>query len=126
MLARERVGAARPEDHRAVGEPVRGADDRADVAGVLHGVQPDAQVAARRRPALLVDADHAGARAERADRVEQLRLHVLAGAQHEARIPAGPLGGGHEVLALGGEQAQLLAPALGRELADRLELVVVG
>ena len=63
-LRRVGVGAARPEHDRAVGERVRGADDRADVAGVARR-----RAGRRRRPppaslhALPVDADHPGARA---------------------------------------------------------------
>ena len=49
-LGRVRVGAARPEDHRAVGQRVRGADDRPDVAGVLHAVEVDAAGRRRARP----------------------------------------------------------------------------
>ena len=38
---RERIGAARPEDHGTVAERLGGAEDRADVAGVLDAVQVD-------------------------------------------------------------------------------------
>ena len=72
MLARTAFGEngsaqPGPEDHGAVAERVRRADDRADVAGVVHAVQVDATASppgSDQRCA--VDADHARAGAERA------------------------------------------------------------
>ena len=85
-LGRPRVGAVGAEDHRAVGQRVGRADDRADVAGVAYAVQVDRQ--RRRRgsdqrcwktpitrvpePSVLT-------------RVEQLRLDVLARPQQRPR-----------------------------------------
>jgi hypothetical protein len=54
------------------------------------------------------------------------RLNVHAGAQQRFGGPSRPLGGGHQVLALGAEQAELVPPAPLVELAHRLQLFVVG
>src|SRR5436190_1414935 len=72
-------------------------------------------------PALLEDAERAGARAQARDAVEQVGLHVDPGAQLVHRRPAGICGGRQQVLALGHEAP--LATAL--ELADLLQLLVV-
>ena len=76
-------------------------------------------------PPLLVDADHAGARAERA------RPRRAAPAPRPRRRGGRTRGvrrlrGLDQVLALRAEQPELRPPALLLELADRLELVVVG
>ena len=78
------------------------------------------QVAGRLDPALFVDADHPGARAEGADGVQKIWLDVLASPQDEEGV------GSHQVLSLRAEQPKLGAPALLLELPDGLELVVVG
>jgi hypothetical protein len=103
-----------------------GAHDRADVARVAHAMQIRRQLPARLGPALRVDPDHARARAEGADRVEQPRLHVLAGNQHEGRFDARGLGRGDQILALGCKQAGAVALAAAGELTDRLQLLVFG
>jgi hypothetical protein len=59
-------------------------------------------------------------------RCEQVGLHVLAGDEQDLRLPSGDPGRLHEVLTLGDEQPELVAPALLLELADGLELLVVG
>jgi hypothetical protein len=99
---------------------VRGADDRADVAGVLHTVEPDRQVPAGLGPALAVDADHARPGPERRRVGQQLLVDVDPRPKHVLGLP----GGIDQVLALGDEAIRALAAA--RELADLLELLVVG
>jgi hypothetical protein len=74
-----------------------------------------------RAPSLLEDAERPGARPEARDAVEEVALHVDAGAQLIDRRPAGVGGGRQQVLALGHEAP--LAAAL--EPADLLELLVV-
>ncbi len=60
------------------------------------------------------------------DPVEQLWLHVLAGPEQHLGLPAGRRRGSHQVVALGHEQARLVPRLLARELADELQLGVVG
>src|SRR4051794_21662341 len=104
---------------------MRRPDDRAHVAGVAHPMEIDRQRASRLGPALLVNADDPRPRAQRADRVEERRLDVLAGNQYELWIAPGGRGGRHQVLALGDEQARAIALAARAQLADPLQLLVV-
>ena len=79
-----RVGAARPEDDRARRTSACAART---IVPTLPGRRPrgGTRTAAPPgpRPALAVDADHPGPGAQRADRVEQLGLDVLAGDQDQ-------------------------------------------
>jgi hypothetical protein len=61
---------------------------------------------------------------ERRDLREQLRLHRLSGYEQLDRLDAGRGRRLDEILALGDEQAELVAPAPVGELADELELLV--
>ena len=97
-----------------------------DVAGVAHAVERDRQLPAGLGPALAVDPDHARARAQLGHPVQQLGLHVLPGPQQHLGLPPRRRRGGHQVVALGHEQPLLVPRLLARELADELELGVVG
>ena len=86
----------------------------------------------RGRPALAVDAERARARAELGHRREHVRRDrhalqpaALGGVERLGR-PAGARGGLDQVLPLGDEQPQLVPPLAAGELADLLELFVVG
>ena len=103
-----------------------GADDRPHVSGVGDPVQVDGEVAAGLAPAPPVHPHDPGARAQRADGVEELGLHVLAPHQHELGRDPGGLRGLDEVLALRDEQAAALALAARAQLPDQLQLLVVG
>jgi hypothetical protein len=102
------------------------ADDRADVAGIADTVEVHRKLASGLRPALAVDADHPGPGAKRAHRAEQLGLHVLSGDQDQLGLGPGGVRGRHQVIALDHEQAAALALAVGAELPDLLQLLVVG
>ena len=80
----------------------------------------------RSRPALAIDADHPGPGAQRAHRAQQRGFDVLSRHQDELGVGPGGRRGGHQVLALGHEQARALALAVGAELPDPLQLLVVG
>ena len=125
-LGRVGVGAAGTEHHRAVAQRVRGADDGAHVAGVVHAVQVGREVPAGSREPAPVDADHPRAGPQRADLVQQLGLDVLARDQQHLGLQARGLGGLDQVLALGREQVELVPPAPVGQLADGLEVWVVG
>jgi hypothetical protein len=56
---------------------------------------------------------------------EQRRLDVLARDEQLDRLPARRAAGVDEILALGDEQPELVAPAPLAQLADELELLVV-
>jgi len=71
----------------------------------VHAVEVGRQVAAKIAPPLRVHAHHAGAGTEHAHRGEQLRLHILARHEQDLWLPTGGLGGLHQVLPLGREQA---------------------
>jgi hypothetical protein len=125
-----RVGGARAERDRAGAERERAADHGADVAGVVDSPQRDA-ARRRRGPALRVDADRPRTGAELGDLGEHVRRDVDAvesaalGDVDRARRPAGGLRGRDQVLALGHERRELVAPAAAVELADLLEGFVV-
>jgi hypothetical protein len=63
--------------------------------------------------------------AERRDVGEERRLDVLAGDEQLVRVISGRERGGDEILPLGDEQAELVAPAALVELANELELLVL-
>ena len=86
-LRRVRVGAVRAEHHRAVGERVRGPDDRPDVAGVVDAVR-GRPTARRRAPTSARGRRRRRACRTRARARQQLGLHVLARAQQQLRLPA--------------------------------------
>ena len=121
-----------PSATRDGAERQRGADDRADVAGVADAPQRDAprpdrratSAAGRRRSRACPS--RAGrprpARAAHRDAVEAAARRRVA----RGRVPARGVGGVEQVLALGHELAQLVAPAPSGELADLLEGFVVG
>ena len=110
------------------------AQHRADVARVADAPQRDAQRPAGRRAQRCVVDRRARACPSRARRpsASSVRRDLLAvqararGDEPRRRRPARGVGGGEQVLALGHERAQLVAPLAARELADLLELVVVG
>ena len=129
------VGIGRPRAERDAAGPEgeRRAQHRPDVAGVVDAPQRDAQRADRRgRPALAVDRERARARAELGDLGQQRLGDLLArepgarGHEPRRRLPARGVGGVEQVLALGHELAQLVAPLATRELADLREGLVVG
>ena len=137
MLARTAFGEngsaqSGPSTTGAAEQRVGGADDRADVAGVGDAVQVDAGRAGPLGPAQRPDRDHPRARAERRDLGQQLRLDLLAaeaaagGGEHEARLGAGRQAGLDQVLALAREQALALAVLALAQLADQLQLLVLG
>jgi len=72
-----------------------------------------------------VDADDAGRVAERRDLREQLGRDALPRDEQVGRLDPGRGGGRDEVLPLGDEQPELVAPAPVPELADELEPRVV-
>ncbi len=86
-----------------------------------------------RLPSLVVDRECPRARGELRDRLERGRVDFDAGQAATGdgeplhRCPAGRVGGGEQILALGDELAQpvALAPALA-ELAEGLQLLVLG
>ena len=86
----------------------------------------------RRRPALAVDADRARAGAELRHAGEHVRRDrdavepAALGHVDRLGLPARAGRGLDQVLALGDEQPQLVAPLAAGELADLLELFVVG
>ena len=82
------VGAAGPERDARGAEGLRGAQHRADVAGVADAVQVHAQRPRGRAPALLVDADHARARAERGDARERRRARRRGSPRAPSPVPA--------------------------------------
>ena len=101
-------------------ERLGGAQDRADVAGIVDAVQVDAQRAGRlRRPPLLVDRERPRPGRQPRRLREQLRLDLdaLQAAAGRAvaldRLPAGGVGGGEQVLALGDEPAGLARARAG-------------
>jgi hypothetical protein len=51
---------------------------------------------------------------------------AAVGREARVRVPPGGVGGVQQILALGHEQPQLVAPLAAGELADLLELFVVG
>ena len=128
-------GSALPGPSATLPAPNASAErsDGADVAGVVDAPQRQAERAGgRRRPALAVDAERARARAELRDRREHVRRDrhavqaaALGGVERLGR-PAGARGRLDQVLALGDEQPQLVPPLAAGELADLLELFVVG
>ena len=62
---------------------------------------------------------------ERRHLSQQRRLDVLAGDEQLVRLIAGRERGVDEILALGDEQPELVAPAALVQLADELELLVL-
>ncbi len=127
-----RVGAAGPEHHGAAAQRVGGADDRADVAGVGDTVQVETGGLDPLRPALRPDRDRPRSRTQRGDLRQQLGVDLLAteptagGGEHEARLDACAEPGLDQVLALGDEQPLALAVLALAQLADQLQLLVVG
>ena len=122
-----------PERDAAGPEGERGAQHRPDVAGVVDAPQRHAQRAGGRgRPALAVDRERARAGAELGDLRQQRLGDLLAleagagGDEAHRRLPARGRGGVEQVLALGHELTQLVAPLAARELADLGEGLVVG
>jgi hypothetical protein len=77
-------------------------------------------------PPLRVDADHARAGAELADLVQERGLDVAARDEHELRVHPGSVRRVDQILALGDEQAGPLPVLSLLELANQLELFVVG
>ncbi len=133
-LRRVHVGAARAERDARGAERVRRAQDRADVARVADAVQVDAQRPGRRAPGLLVDGDHARARAERRGALQRRRVDVVEARLAEPRacqavaldgVAAGRARGGDEVLALDREAPAARALAPRREALEVLQSLVV-
>jgi hypothetical protein len=104
---------------------VCGAHDRADVPRVADTVQVDAERGRGPIRRSAVHTDHARTRAEGRDRVQQLGLDVLPGAQDELGVDPRRLREGDQVLALRHEQPLALAVLAIRKLADQLQLLVV-
>ena len=120
-------------DHDAAGaEGQRGAQHGADVARIAHAPERHAARSGRLGEALLEDADRPCPRPQRGRVREEPRLDLLtvepAARRREQvhRPPAGRGGRPHEVLALGHEQPRPRPLAPRGELADLLELGVVG
>jgi hypothetical protein len=94
-------------------------------------VEVDAQRADRRRPALPVDGERPRPGTQGRDLREQLGLDLdtlqpaTRGDVPLDRRPAGRIGGGQQILALGHEGARALAAAPPGKPADLLELFVV-
>jgi hypothetical protein len=95
-------------------------------------VEVHAQRADRGRPPLFVDGERARPGAEGRDLREHVGLDLDAlepAARRDvalARRPAGRIGGGQQILALGHEGARALTAAPPGEPANFLELLVVG
>jgi hypothetical protein len=70
------VGGVGADRHAGGAERVRGADDRADVARIVHAPQRDRERPADGIPALLEDGDQARSRAELRDLAEQRGRHL--------------------------------------------------
>ena len=121
-------GSAQPGPERDGGgaEGVRGAQDRADVAGVTDAVEVDAQGPQRRPPALLIDGERArarpkrgGARARRLDLMEALAAQPGSPATRSPRArPPRRVRRRDEVLALGDEAGAAIAAAPGDQAAS--------
>jgi hypothetical protein len=121
-LRPERVGAAvRERDGGAEG--VGGAQQRPHVPGIPDPPERERDVTGlRRQVGPPVDRDDPRRMRERRDPREQLGLDRLAGDEQLDRLDPGRRGGCDEVLALDGEEPELLALALLREeLADELQ-----
>ena len=125
-LRRQRVGAAVGEGDGGA-ERIRGADERADVPRVGEPPEREAGVARRLREVRApVDADRARGVRQRRHAGEELRLHGLARDEQVDGLDAGDPRRVHEVLALDGEEAGLVAVlALPEELPDELQRRVV-
>ena len=121
-LRPERVGAAVGERDRGA-ERVGGAQQRADVAGIGDVPERERRLARlARQGGGAVDADDARRVRQRRDRGQQLRLDVLARDEQLDRLDPGGARRRDEILALDGEEPELLALALLREeLADELQ-----
>src|SRR5438552_1453835 len=102
-----------------------GADEGAYVLWVADAVEIHGELAARLGPTLLVDADDACPRAERAHSGQELGLDVGARTEHDSRLPTGHRSCADQILALGDEQAVALAVLSLAQPADQLQLVVV-
>ena len=138
MLARTAFGEngsaqSGPEHDRAVEQRVGGADDR------RRRCRDRRRRAGRRSGACACSAQRSGQTAiarvpepSDGDRGQQLRLDLLAaesgagGGQHEARLGTGRQPGLEQVLALGREQPLALAVLALAQLADQLQLLVLG
>ena len=118
----EWVGAALGERYRR-SEGVRGAQQRADVAGI--GDTPERQrrlTRLARQGGGTEDADDASRVGQRRDGGEELGLDVLAGDEELDRLDPGGRCSVDQVLALDREEPELLALALLREeLPDELQ-----
>ena len=118
-LRRVGVRAVRAEHHGGVGQRVRRADDRADVARVVDAVEVDQQGPAGLGPALPVHADHPRAEPSvRPRRAAPAPRRRPPGAGFRLRAPARS--------SPSATNSPASSAALLLELADRLELVVVG
>jgi hypothetical protein len=131
-LGREGIGAIRTEDDGAAKQGVGSPDDRPDVPGV-----PDAlQVEGRRlRPLCPLQGphrDHPRPRAKGRDVGQQRRLHLFASEvgsrrdQHEPRLRPRRETRLEQILALGREGVLALAVLAVPQLADQLQLLVLG
>ena len=131
-LRREGVGAAGAEHDRAAEQRVRGAHDRADVAGVADPVQVDAGRAAAPRPSAAARPRSPGSpsRASRPRRAARARPPRRPAPPAAVSSERGSRAGGEprrqQVLALGHEQALALAVLALAQLADQLQLLVLG
>src|SRR5439155_6760242 len=105
---------------------VRGAEQRPEIPRVRDPPERERQRRqAAREIVPAVDADHARRMGERRVLGEQLRRDVLARHEQLDRLDPCLPGRVDEVLALGHEEPELVAPAPVGELADELELLVV-
>src|SRR6185295_15689391 len=126
-----RIGAVRAEDHGTSNQRIRGANHRADVAGVRDAVQIDARRDRGLGPSLWPDPDGPRPRSELGEAVEKRRLHLGAaqaltrcGEQLDRLRIRGP-SGGEQVLTLADEEALALASPTPAEAANQLQLLVM-
>ena len=91
------------------------------------GRRPGRRTALRRLgPPLAIDADHARPRAERADRANRSGSTSRPATSTSSGLAPAGLRGHDQVLPLGREQARPVALAGAAQLADQLQLLVVG
>src|SRR5581483_2067800 len=122
-LRRRRVGAPVRQNDRST-ECVRRADERSDVARIGEVPERERRLALlpRRQVLAAVDTDDARRMRRARDLGEELRLHVLAGAQQVDGLGARRV---DRILTLDEEEPELVAPALVVQLSHELQALVV-
>ena len=123
-LRAKRIGAALGQ-HHARAEGVGGAQQRAHVPRIGHAPQGERLVGSPQHLAPAEDADDARRMSERRNLCQQPPLDILAGDEQLVRLVARCERGVDQILALGDEQPELVAPTALVQLANELELLVL-